>query len=125
MTHAPHNARRIQRSSVPHARLHAPAGKDLLLGALVGGTMLIITGLYAATFRYQKAFQQPTADFPRWMALADGVVEKAKPIQTQVDLLKGAVSALVSAKKTQSQTALVLKQKIEAMRSASATTETP
>jgi hypothetical protein len=128
MTHEPHKARRIQRSAVSRALLKklAPVRKDLLLGALVGGSMLLITGLYAATLRFQKVFNQP-ADFPRWTSLADGLIARSKPIQGQMGKVKDAFVILAKAKRTQSATADVLKKKISERKTApaTATPETP
>jgi len=125
MSHSPHKARRIQRSAVPNAPLarHSPMRKELVLGALVGGSMLLIVGLYAATFRYQKVFNQPV-DFPRWTSLTDGIVERAKPIQGQMDKVKDAFTLLAKARQTQLAAAAVLKQKL-ADRNATETPETP
>ena len=126
MTHEPHKARRIQKSAVPHERLprHPQAHKGLLLGGLVAGTALLIAGVYASTMRYQSVFSQTVDDFPRWTALTDGIVEQARPVLTQVDRLKAAVTAVADAKKTQLAAAELLKKKLEA-RSATATPETP
>jgi hypothetical protein len=124
MSHSPHNARRIQRSAVPDAPLsrRSRLRQELTVGALVGGTMLLIVGIYAATFRYQRVFNQP-ADFPRWTALTDGIIERAKPIQGQVVKLKDAFTLVAKAKLTQSKAAAIMKKKI-ADRQAAAT-ETP
>lgn len=127
MSHAHHNARRIQRSVVPHARLrlHSPYRKDLLLGVLVGGSMLLVGGLYAASMRYQKVYAQTTEAFPRWMSLTDGVIEQAQPVQTQIERLKSALASVADAKKTQVIAAGLLKRKIETRAAASSTPETP
>jgi hypothetical protein len=95
----------------------------LLLGALVGGSMLIITGLYAFSMRYQDAFRQPTADFPRWTALTDGLLQRTDPIRAQIDRLKGAVSVVAGASRTRNEAAALLKAKLES-RAASSTPET-
>lgn len=125
MSHASHKARRIERSAVPHVRLrkHAPMRKDLMLGLMVGGSMMLITGLYAATFRYQKAFNHPADEFPRWSSLTDGIVDRTAPIQLQADKVKDAFVLLAKAKKTQLDAAAVLKKKL-ADRAATETPET-
>lgn len=104
--------------------MRSAAGKDLQIGALVAGTMILIVGLYASTMRYQDAFRQRADDMPRWTALTDGVIERTKPVRSQMDLLKSAVVAEIAAKKTQMITAELLKQKIE-LRAAGAASETP
>lgn len=116
MTYATHTSRRIRRSAVPHAPLdtHSKIRKDLMLGALVGVSMLIITGLYAATFRYQKIFSQSAQLAPRWSALQEGIIERGRPVQTQFENLKSAVVAVVNARKSQDAAAEILKKKLEA-----------
>lgn len=124
MDQAPHNARRIQKSAVTHAppSRRSRMRQELTVGTLVGGTMLLIVGMYAATFRYQNVFNQP-ADYPRWTSLTDGIVDRAKPIQGQVDKLTSAFAIVAKSKMTQTQAAAIMKQKI-ADRHAAAT-ETP
>lgn len=126
MAYEPHNARRIRRSAVPYAPLsrHARLRKELLVGTLVGGGMLAVVGLYAATFRYQGVFDRTMQDAPRWSILDDGLIEKAKPVQTQFEKLKASVLAVSEAAKTRTAAAEALKKKLEA-RAATETPETP
>lgn len=126
MAHAPHNVRRLQRSAVPHAPLprHSRLRQQVLLGALVGGTMVLIVGLYAASFRYQGVFDDAAKSAPRWTMLDDSLIEKAKPVQVQFEKLKSSVLAVSNAAKTRSLAAEALKKKLEARAAATGTPET-
>ncbi|WKZ28600.1 MAG: hypothetical protein QY323_03610 [Patescibacteria group bacterium] len=96
------------------------AQQELLLGVLVGVSMLAITGLYALTLRYQKFGTQPS-DAPRWSVLADGVVTRAMPIKTTLLEVSDALGSIVRAQRTQSEALATLKAKI----AAGAATTTP
>lgn len=117
---------------MPHAAHKKPprtkAQQELLLGFLVGVSMLGITGLYALTLRYQDVGSH-AEDAPRWSALADGVVTRAAPVKKALLDVADAVSTVATAHQAQSQAVLNLKAKILSGEAASATTtpesETP
>jgi hypothetical protein len=116
MTKATHKATRIVRTSLARPPLDPREAfrKDLLLGTLVGVSMLLITGLYAATFRYQKIFTEPKQDAPRWSALQNGFIERTQPVQMQFERLRNAAESVVSAKKSEAAATIVMKKKLEA-----------
>ena len=102
---------------MPHlAHKKAPrtkAQQELLLGVLVGVSMLVITGLYALTLRYQKIGTTPN-DAPRWSMLSDGVVTRAMPLKTTLIDVSEKLGSIVRAQKTQSEALATLKAKIAA-----------
>lgn len=113
----------LRHKEVPRARFH----RELLLGAFVGGAMLLITGFYAATFRYQDVFSDMRDDLPRWSALSEGLIVRTKPLQTTLLDVKDKVLFVSKAHQTQQAAVATLKAKIESgtAASASATAETP
>ncbi len=117
---------------MPHAAHKQPprvkVRQELLLGVLVGVSMLGITGLYALTLRYQHV-GRIAADSPRWSVLADGVLTRAVPIKTAILGVADAISSVAKASDAQKRAVLNLKAKILSGAVASATTtpepETP
>lgn len=114
---------------MPHLAHKPPRSKlrqELLLGGLVGGSMLLITGLYALTLRYQDIGTHPE-DAPRWSIVADGVITRAAPLKTTLLDVTKKISSISKAHAEQTAAVAALKSKIEsgAAASASATTETP
>jgi hypothetical protein len=117
---------------MPHAaHKKAPrtkAQQELLLGVLVGVSMLGITGLYALTLRYQDIGTHPE-DAPRWSALTDGVITRAAPIKTVLRDVADTLVTVSAAHDAQGQAVLNLKAKILSGETPSATTtsetETP
>lgn len=104
------------------------AQQELLLGVLVGVSMLAITGLYAFTLRYQDIGSRPESA-PRWSVLADGVLTRAAPVKKALLDVADALSSVTMAHQAQNQAVLNLKAKILSGEAASATTtpesETP
>lgn len=125
MPHATHKARRIQHSAPAHVPVvrRSPMRQELMLGGAVGFCVLVIGGLYAASFRYQSAFQAPPDSFPRWTILADDLSVRTAPIKDSFGDIKEALTTYARANRTQAEAAAVMKTKLEAM-SASATPET-
>ncbi|MFA5854159.1 MAG: hypothetical protein WC866_03660 [Patescibacteria group bacterium] len=117
---------------MPHiAHKKAPrtkAQQELLLGFLVGVSMLGITGLYALTLRYQDIGTHPD-DVPRWSVLTDGVITRAAPIKAVLLDVANTLSVVSTAHDAQSQAVENLKAKILSGETAPATTtpetETP
>jgi len=125
MPHATHKARRLKRSAVPHAPAASrPSMRHtLLLGAAVGFSMLIITGLYAASLRYQKVLHQPLDQLPRWSSLTNGVIQRTGPIQSQLGAIKDIFLNVAEAQQTRAAAAALMKEKLQAR--AAAASETP
>lgn len=98
----------------PRKTTRSPARQQLLLGALVGVSMLAITGLYAFTLRYQdfEARPEETAS-PRWSVLADGVITRAAPIKTTLLDVRSTLSAIAQAQREQSATIAAMKARIK------------
>ena len=117
---------------MPHAaHKKAPrtkARQELLLGVLVGVSMLGITSFYALTLRYQDVGTH-AADAPRWSALADGVLTRTAPIKTVLLDVADTFARVSTASETQSRTFENLKAKILSGEAVSATStpesETP
>ncbi|HJV33288.1 MAG TPA: hypothetical protein VJ694_04645 [Patescibacteria group bacterium] len=126
MPHATHKARRILTSAVPHAPV-APRRsrfeRQALLVVSVGFTMIVIVGLYAATFRARMETSISSVDAPRWSLLDDDLLRRALPVKDQLASVKKTLSNLAGAGQTQAKAAVILKAKIEA-RAASGTPET-
>ncbi len=101
------------------------AQQELLLGALVGVSMLAITGLYALTLRYQKIGSLPS-DAPRWSMLSDGIVTRAMPLKTTLVDVTEKIGSIVRAQRAQSEALATLKAKISAgAATTTSETETP
>jgi len=109
--------------TAPIARL-SPLRRDLLLGALVGGSMLLITGLYVFSMRYQDIYKEAPTDFPRWSSLTKGVVERSEPLRSKLGEFKDVVTAVAGAGRTQAEATALLKKKLEARLNATSTPET-
>ncbi len=101
MTHHPHKP--------PRSKLR----QELLLGGLVGVSMLLITGVYAATLRYQNVGSGGADLMPRWSALADGVITRAAPLGTTVTDIKDKLTAIAGARAQQNAALVAMKAKIE------------
>jgi hypothetical protein len=112
---------------MPHAAhkkaRRTKAQQELLLGVLVGVSMLGITSLYALTLRYQDIGTH-SDNAPRWSVLTDGVITRVAPIKTVLLDVADTLSAVSAAHDTQSQAVEHLKAKILSGETAAATTTT-
>ena len=112
---------------MPHLDHKPPRSKlrqDLLLGGLVGAGMLVVTGIYALTLRYQDVGLHSEAA-PRWSIIADGVITRATPLRTTLLDVKKKLSSVANARAQQTAALAAMKAKIETGASATTTTETP
>ena len=114
----PHQSRRVQVSSV--GRLPAPKkrgpGSTLALGFGVGLSMLVIVGLYAASFRYNATFQEAAENGPRWGVLDEHLTADLDPIKRQLfqfGSLKKDLAGVIEAKTAQAAALDLLKKKLE------------
>ena len=126
MPHDTHSARRIRTSEA----MHAPArpvsdglGKQLQLGLAVGLTMVIIVGLYAASFRYQAAGASAIFDAPRWTLLDPDLFARTEPVRDDLAGMKDTLLKFASSGRAQAQAAVIMRKKLET-RAASGTPET-
>ena len=87
--------------------------------------MLIIVGLYVASFRAQDPFGRIAQEAPRWTLLDEDLLDRARPVADELSNVKQSMARLISAGKTQAEAAAILKAKIEARNAASSTPETP
>ena len=93
-----------------------PMHRHLLLVGSVTFSALIIFGLYAASFRYQRALSDDTRDLPRWAVLKSNVIDSLKPIEQQAEAIanvKTSMGTVVNAQITQAEATAILKQKLE------------
>ena len=128
MPHATHKARRILTSDVPHApvkRRRSRFEQQALLTVSVGFTMLIIVGLYAASFKAQDTLRLSDVDQPRWSVIDDDLLERFAPVKDNLANVKQTLGRMAGAGTTQARAAAILKAKIEARAAASGTPETP
>jgi hypothetical protein len=129
MPHATHKARRIDTSGVPHApvrRRRSRFEQQALLTASVGFTMVVIIGLYAATFRARDVMRPSDIEYPRWSILDTKFIEGAMPMKDELVNVKETLKRLAGTGKTQVDAAVILKAKIKARAAAaSGTPETP
>lgn len=117
---------------------HNPEPDDLakrrwMHRAAVGATMLVIVGLYAASFRYQRFSDGTSDELPRWSALTGGLADRAAPLKDEFEDVKAKILLVANAHETQAAATENLKKKLEALNAASSTpsastgagTETP
>ena len=127
MPHATHAARRIGTSEatrVPLRRRRSRFEQQALLTVSVGFTMLVIVGLYAASFDAKRSLRIPPADSPRWSLLDEDLIQRAMPVKDQLATVKKSLTNLAGAGKTQIEAAAILKAKVQARAAASGTPET-
>jgi hypothetical protein len=114
---------------LPHNRVarQGHRHKELMFFAGVGLSVLVILGLYAASFRYQPAFQdiKPTAD---WQSTKDDLISRtayAQQTLSQIAQVKDQITAVLGAKAAQDQSIALMKNLIRsATATASATSTT-
>lgn len=126
MPHATHSPRRIRTSEAMHAPVRSNAdrlGKQLQLGFAVGLTMVVIVGLYAASFRYQGPVRVQQSDAPRWSFLDPDLFARTEPVRGDLAAMKATLVKFASSGSAQAQAAVILKRKLET-RAASGTPET-
>ncbi len=101
---------------MPHSAHKPPRSKvqqDLLLGALVGVSMLVIVGIYALTLRYQDVGIH-AEDAPRWSVLAEGVITRVAPLKTVMRDVSDKIASITKAHTAQNEAVILLKAKLEA-----------
>jgi|GEM_PF-2195413 len=122
MPHATHKARRIDTSGVPHAPVRRPRSRfqqQALLTGAVGFTMVVIIGLYAASFKTRDLMRISDVDYPRWTVFNEDILERMKPMKDNLADVKQTLSRMAEAGTTQAKAAAILKAKIEARASSS------
>ncbi len=109
--------RRIGVSSIRHA----PADprerhrRKVIQAVGVGLTMLVIVGLYVASFGRQELFQE-AREAPRWGILSADVFRNVQPVAEQlqgIDRIKQSLASLIQARQAQMSAVQILKAKIE------------
>jgi hypothetical protein len=127
MPHAHENrSRRTQVSSVPH--IPPPAGRGhggklaMVLGVAL--SMLVIVGLYAASFRYNTTFQEAKNIPQRWSVLNQEFSKEIEPLKMQFDELGGLKETLTSALDARASQAEALKIMKDKLRTATGTPPT-
>lgn len=126
MPHADHNPRRVGSSAVPHVPppRHGREQKRLILALCVGLTMLVIGGLYAATFRYGALFAPRAEAAPTWSALSEEFFIGVRPVVDQLGTVRESLTKAILAARVRRESFRLMQEKIAA-RSATATPETP
>lgn len=127
MPHATHKARRIITSDVPHApvkRRRSRFEQQALLAVSVSFTMLIIVALYAGSFKVRLQADIDDVEYPRWTVLDADFFDNVRPVRDNLVNVKRTLTNLAGAGQSQVQAAAILKAKIQARASASATPET-
>ena len=119
MSHDPKQPRRTGHATLKRVPLKPQVEPDhqrLLLAAGVGLSALVIFGLYAASFRYQRVLTDDASDLPRWGTLKNDVMSALEPIQEQANAIgnvKATMEAVIGAKVTQAEGIAIMKQKLE------------
>lgn len=96
-------------------------------GVMVFGvvfSMVIIAGLYAASYRYSNVLGLDGKDAPRWSTLKDEFLEESKPLTEEFLSLKDTVTGILTAQKVKASSIEILKGKIESSSSTEAATTT-
>jgi hypothetical protein len=126
-----HQHRRTGHAVLPHERVpwrRDHRHQELMFFAGVGLSVLVILGLYAASFRYQPAFQGLSKQSSAWQGTKDSFLKQTDVLQkglAQLNKVKEDISAVLNARTTQARSLELLKAKIEsASTTASATSTT-
>ena len=85
--------------------------------------MLVIVGLYAASFRQNVLFREARDATPRWSAIESGIITGAAPYEDQLNglsAIKNAVVGMVNAKTLQAKSIEIMKEKIQSATSTAA-----
>jgi DNA gyrase subunit A len=101
--------------------------KELMFFAGVGLSVLVILGLYAASFRYQPAFQDLFKQSTAWQSTKDNFLKQTNALQkslTQLNQVKADISAVLNARTTQARSLELLKAKIESASTTKSATST-
>ena len=102
--------------------------KELMFFAGVGLSVLVILGLYGASFRYQPAFQDLFRQSTAWQSTKDNFLKQTDALQkslTQLNQVKADISAVLNAKATQDRSLELLKAKIESASATKSATSAP
>lgn len=97
-------------------------------GAMVFGvafSMIIIAGLYAASFRYADLTKTAKGDTPRWAAIQEEFLSEANPLTDDFFSLKDTLSGVLNAQKVKAASIDILRERIESGTSTESTTSTP
>jgi hypothetical protein len=127
MPHAAHNARRVRVSavgSVPPPKL-SRGKKELIMALGVGFTMVVVVGLYAASFNLRPIRMDDVLDdFPRWTAISDEFAFQVRPLRDGMAEVKEKMKGLAAAGQARADGIRRVKEKLS-VRSASDTLPTP
>lgn len=128
MDETPHQHRRTGHAVVPPERMpprREHRHKELMFFAGVGLAVLVVLGLYAASFRYQPAFQELQRNGLGLREVTADISKQAGSLQqslTQLDQARDSISAILDAKIEQVKSIELLKNRIvSASATASAT----
>lgn len=126
MPHATHNPRRVGSSAVPHVPppRHGPERKRLIMALCVGLSMLVIGGLYAASFRHSALFAPRVEAAPTWSALPEEFFSGIRPVVDELGTARESLTKVILAARVHQESLRLMREKI-ASRSATATPETP
>jgi hypothetical protein len=119
MPHAHQNKNhRTQVSSVPHVPPPVGRGHGSKLTMVLGVSlsMVVIVGLYAASFRYNATFQEAKYIPQRWSVLNQEFSKELEPIKEQIsrfDGVKRTLSGAIEAQTSQAEALRILKSRIE------------
>lgn len=115
-----------KRTGVSHVEDVPPPrhGHEHKRAAMIAGvtlSMVVIIGLYAASFRFRDA--AGLSSVPRWSVLTENVARDAEPFLADFAALRDSVNAIFEARTARAAALGILKEKLAA--SASGTEETP
>lgn len=119
MVHDPHQPKRTGHTPIRNVPLKPKMDsrhQRLLLAVGVGLSALVIFGLYAASFRYQRALTFEPQDASRWTAMKNDLLGQIDEIGRQAEAIgkvKSSLDAVIGAKTTQAESIAIMKQKIE------------
>jgi len=96
-------------------------------GAMMFGvvfSMVIIAGLYAASYQYTDLLGANGKDAPRWSAVQEEFLEQSKPLTDEFISLKDTLTGFLSARKVKAASITILKDRIESASSTESATST-